>query len=519
MTGFPLRLVGLLILLLALGLAPLAARAQDDFGDPAPGHRVYDTTGLLTLDEIAMLEGLAAGVEDAGAPVVVYHRAKDASYEETVDDARALMDAWDVQSAPDARDGVVLFFNADPDDLRHGEYAVVAGAALLDGNLPQRELERIADEMLGPLADERTAEGIATGLREIEDSLRNGPPPPPEPNAFERFAARMTDGPLSVVNIVGVLVGIGATIGVLRLWPRRRPTPVIGDLHSVAIPQHLPPAWAGALVTGGVADQQMLGTLLDLARRGAIAIEPAEGKNSKKQAQVRLLDAGQVTNEVERAVWDALAKNAEDGVVPAKRLGKVRGEWQPGQEALKRDMVARGWFAPEPARRLRWRFGIQALGMALLAVGALVLTIAGAHPLAAVGTGALFVAALLAFVAAVSVTDISPDGDAAAAEWIAYRELLKRSRKQRDAPLDLDRDMPYAVAMGAGSALDKPLKEASREGYAPAWLSPSLRDQGAWGEAGFYPYWVVFNTAVTPSSSGTTGTGASAGSGAAGGSY
>jgi hypothetical protein len=40
----------------------------------------------------------------------------------------------------------------------------------------------------------------------------------------------------------------------------------------------------------------------------------------------------------------------------------------------------------------------------------------------------------------------------------------------RETPLDLDATMPYAVALGAARALDKRLKAASREGYAPAWL-------------------------------------------------
>jgi hypothetical protein len=37
------------------------------------------------------------------------------------------MDAWDVQSVPDARDGLVIFLNLKPGDVQHGEAALYAG--------------------------------------------------------------------------------------------------------------------------------------------------------------------------------------------------------------------------------------------------------------------------------------------------------------------------------------------------------------------------------------------------------
>src|SRR5690606_2035845 len=127
--------------------AATAQSAAAEYGEPVPGQHVYDTTDLLTPEEIADLEARAAAVEAAGAPIVVYLQARDASQSETEADARALMDAWDVQSAPGAHDGVVMFFNLRPGNLRRGQVFIYAGEKHFDGgNLPESELQRIIDK-------------------------------------------------------------------------------------------------------------------------------------------------------------------------------------------------------------------------------------------------------------------------------------------------------------------------------------------------------------------------------------
>jgi hypothetical protein len=61
------------------------------------------------------------------------------------------MEAWDVQSAPDVHDGLVIFLNLNPGDLQHGQFAIYAGAKhFQNGNLPQSELNRISDQVVLP---------------------------------------------------------------------------------------------------------------------------------------------------------------------------------------------------------------------------------------------------------------------------------------------------------------------------------------------------------------------------------
>ena len=133
--------------LVALFLASCASTAPlQRFGERVSGQHVYDRANILTLAEIADLETRAAAVERTGAPTIVFLQARDASQDETVQDGRDLMQAWNVESSSGARDGVVIFLNLQPDDLRHGEAAIIAGQKWNDkGILTDRENQRIYD--------------------------------------------------------------------------------------------------------------------------------------------------------------------------------------------------------------------------------------------------------------------------------------------------------------------------------------------------------------------------------------
>jgi uncharacterized membrane protein YgcG len=530
------RLTSILIVL-ALLLVVVSPAAAEDFGQPLPGQHIYDRSGLFTPAELPDLEARAAAVERAGAPIVVYYRLHEADYDETVADARELMDAWDVQTGPGARDGIVIFFNADPNDPRHGEFALVVGEAHGDGNLPGYERERIADEMQALLRAEQTAAAISHGLDEIAHDLTAGPPPPPEPSRIERIAADLSRGPLSALNIANLVLAACATVYVLRRVRQQPPRPSMPSPAPTTVPPgDEPPALAGALVSGAVGDPQIVGTILDLARRGLLAIEP-EGQ--KRKVRVRLLTTGsapsvadegvagddrqatrsdRALNDFEQRLLASFAAEADqDGIVSSKRLGKVPSHWKPVRGALLADLTTRGWFDPAASDRRKPLYIVGAV-LLLLAVIAAIIAIVGKQGWGALGVGLLVAAALFAFIAALRIPNTTATGTLAAVPWHGYRRGLKSIGKRLDMTLNLDDAMPYAVALNAAGALDKRLKVASKEGYAPAWLGAGLRADG-W-DGGFYPYWASFYGSVAPASSSSAGVGgASAGSGASGGSY
>lgn len=505
-----LPLIIFLIVISALFASP--SLAQTDYGTPIPEQSVYDRAGVLTRDQLDELEAKARAVHDAGAPMVVYLRARDASESETQADARRLMDAWDVQSSPGAHDGLVIFFNLEPDDLQHGRVALYAGEQHANGNLPQRELNRIIDDEMVPLLrDGELFAGIVAGLDAVARDLVSGPPPPPEPSVLQKAAKRVSDGPLSLVTLLSV-VGAAIVGWVVSRGYRSSTRPATVLAATTVLPDRMSPATVGALLKGRVSDAQLEATILDLARRGALAIEPAD----KRKAQVRLIDASIARGGVEREVWSVLEARADaDRVVSGRDLARVRGGWGAAREALRRDLLERGWYDPTAGQR---RKPLYLVSVGALLAGAVILVIAilGESPWGFVGFGLLEVVGIAGLLIAYSIPDTTPAGEEAVTLWRSYLAGIKGARRDRalDANLDLDEAMPYAVAAGGAGALNNRLKEASKEGYAPAWLGPSLRaDQ--WS-GGFYPYWVAFHGSVTPSSSGSSSSASSGGAGASG---
>ena len=495
-----------------------SAHGASNFGQPVPGTHIYDRAGVLSPEQIATLEVQAQGIQAAGAPVVVFLQARSASYDETENDAQNLMDAWDVQSAPAAHDGLVLFFNLTPKDLHHGQAAFYAGKAQYDGgNLPKYELQRIFDHDMKPLlASGDLAGGISAGLVAVHNSLVNGPAPPPEPTAFAKLSQDVSAGPFSLVNVIAALVVAIYLWFTSRVW-NSRPRALVPIAATTNPPNPMTPAMVGALVTGRVGDNQIEATILYLARRGALAIEPT----GKKQVQIRLIDAGMAHDDLERSVWSSMSARADsDGIVSSANLKRIRSDWGDARRTLRRELEVQGWFAPDASAR-RNPVYLASGALVLLASVAFVFTVVGQEAWGFAAVGLLAAAAVGGIIAMVSIPDTTQSGEEAVAPWNSYIAGIKRAKSDEtlNTNLNLDEAMPYAVAAGTTSSLDKRLKQASNDGYAPAWLGPTLHQNNDGYSA--YACWFAFHAAVTPSSSGASGAGgaASAGGGGAGGSF
>ena len=512
----------MLLALLAL-LLPQIARAAEFPPPPTDGSHIADYAGVLTETERADLEARAAAVEQAGAPVTVFLQAKDASYSTTEDDARTLMDEWDVQSAAEARDGIVIMLNLDPDNLRRGELVLVAGERHFNGgNLPQHELDRITDAMLDELRDDQTAAGIGVGLDMLASSLINGPVPQ-EPSAFQEFAADAVGGPVSPLNIASVLAGIAAIVGAVviarpRLLPKAPKHPPI-----TTPPSPFPPAVGGALGTGTVGSEETLATLLDLAARGVFAIESEDdGKkvkhwwDSANKARINLRDlhVGLVQNPHEAAIVQILQEHAnEQGYVDQKALGKARSDLDKTKDLVTDDLVQRGLWDPS---RTKLRNPLYLIGTLAGIAAFIVFMISGIGEeiWGIAASGVLLLGAVVAFGYAISIRSFTAAGEEEAARWRAFAKGLKQVAKQPS--VNLDRDFPWAVAMSVATDFDKPLRKASKEGYAPVWLGQTQYNQNF---VGAYFIYASLSSSVAPSYSGSGAGAASAGSGSSGGSF
>ena len=500
------RMVDLWIAILVIATLVFAAgcgiptrATQDAFDIPVQGQHIYDPAHMLTASQITALEARAADVEQAGAPAVVYLRQLDTAPDETVRDARSLMSAWDVESSPGARDGVVMFLNVTPSSPASGQVTLSAGEKHHDGgSLPEQELQRILDDVVMPnLWNGDIAGGIDAGLGAIAQSLTYGPPPP---RAVERVSGVLARVPFTAAALAFALLVAFLSWGMRH----RRRTPSM--LPTTTPPDTLAPAIAGALVAGRITSTQMDATVLDMARHGALSIEP----DGARYVQIHLLQHRAVQGEIEEAVWETLSRVAYGGpVVPGHDMQKLRMRWEYAQQTLRDYLVAMGWYDPTAARNRRILSITAGVGFVLLLAGAVASIIAG-EPWGILGSAILLIAATFALIRGYSMPETTAKGEAAAAPWRGYLAGLKAAPYEHDMALDLDIAVPYAVAFGVGDLLNDQLRHASQKGYAPAWFGQATSE--IWGARGFFPYWIAFHAVTTTSmSSASNETSAAAG--------
>jgi uncharacterized membrane protein YgcG len=530
-----------IILLLSATLwiaAPVLA-----FDPPAPGLHVVDEAGVLTDQQIEHIEAAARRVEQAGAPVGIYVRLKYASTEEAISDGRALMDAWDVQSAPNARDGVVIIFNLDPWDPEHGAFAIIAGEThYQDGALPQRVLDWIRDDMTKLLIKNRIGDAIVLGLDKTEEALKHG-----SPSQQDIIVTTLLRGPLSLLNVIAVgASGLLYVIGV-HTWAAR---PRVGNaflVESVRPPGDLHPTYAGALVDASVEDAHLEAAVLELARRGAIAIEPVPGTVDKVQIrltgrfhprapfEIELMNTlqelarGRISGGSARVQHAASVianlEGSDDGeTIGPSGVQLLRGTWKPLKASIERELVERGWFDSEASRRRRPLVysGLIAIGAAF----AMVLWL-GEDDLGwtVLGMGALFLTGMMIFKKAKAYPKTTIEGERVAMPWRGFRAGLQRGRNNPYGTIDLDEVFPYIVALNLAGAFSSHFKAASKAGYVPQWLARHDLDPSgrARPDSDWTTYWDGMHHSMSPprSSSGSGGSsgGASSGSGGSGGRF
>jgi uncharacterized membrane protein YgcG len=500
-------LFALLMSLGTIAARPASAAPRATCTGPVPGQHIYDCTGLLTPTEISDLEAQAAVVDSAGAPAVVYLQVADATAQQSLQDAIDLMGRWNVESAPGAHDGFVMFFNLQPRNLRHGQVALFAGEQHYQhGNLPEKELTRIREDVMTPLlAQGQTAAGIAAGLQMVAHDLRYGPPPPPVSQTVATSIGRIP------YNLLAALFALVVAFLYLRLR-RQPPLSSAGDevgVGTLAAPGDLAPGIAGALVRGRITDAQMEATMLDFARRGLLVIEPSDANS----VRVQLLGNGAGLSDYERELWDRLTSTASgtQRTISSTDLATLRQNWSFSKELLRRDLTERGWYDPEAAaRRRRPLLAAGAVGVvgALIAIPLLILSREGWE---VIGLAIFLSGSAAAFFWAYLVPATTVEGEIAAAPWRGYAASVADRAYQPN----LDTDLPYIVGLGLLGKLAPRLKAASERGYSPSWFRLPERQAGA--PVGYYPYWIALHTCMVPAPSAAGHAGGSASGGFSGG--
>ncbi|MGI9017360.1 MAG: DUF2207 family protein [Euzebya sp.] len=292
---------------------------------------------------------------------------------------------------------------------------------------------------------------------------------------------------------------------------RRRPTIDQPDLPpSTTRPTGLAPALAGALVAGGPQASALPATILDLAGKGAVDIEPERKGGSFSQAtvQIRLLDRCRANEEVEAAVWSELQRLADGApdpdVVSSKKLRKLANSPTKVRDAVEGQLRDRGWLNDRSLlpRTVVAIIGVLAIPLAVL--GMLIAGIGGSvTPL--VGIVVLVIVAITGIGLAASYSRLSIEGQRAAVQWTAYQAGLKQAGKDPTGPIDFDAVLPDIVAFNLSSTFNDRLKAVTKSGQPLRAFSASTGHSSGdeWSTA--FPWWIAFQS-TTFSSSGSGGT-------------
>ncbi len=506
------------LVVLALGMAsPAGAQDAMSFPNLDPAQRIYDETGdSLTTDEIASLNEQIADLRALGADPVLMVRDLDATPDETLDQVEALQQAWVAATGGNQDVAIAILINRDPDDDHSARAGIFVGSTYNDGNVPESEQVAIVnEELIPPLRDGDVYQSFSNALTRLESSIVNGPPQ----GAFESWAS---DAGGSWFAWVSAALAAVAGVGSVSLF-RKRSQLNLPDLPSTTVrPGDLTPALAGALVAGAPQASATPATLVDLASRGALAIEPESegGMFSTPKVQVRLRDQGVVADDVESALWRQLEARGSIGIVSSKDLARIAADTSPLKDVLDRQLLERGWKDPA-AGKPRGILGM--IGIAAIAGAVFCAIVAGSGGtwLPVIGAIAFGAAAIAAFWMSAKFSPLSLDGQDAARQWKAYRAGLKAGAADRMVYLDFDQVLPDVIAMNLGSAMDKRLKEATEAGVGLRAFSSTMQGSETHTMGAYFPFWVAFNSSVatssgSSSSSTVSGSGAGGGGGAAG---
>lgn len=500
-------LVAVMLITLAVAM-PVTAQDATTFPRLESGQRVYDETGSsLTPEQTADLARRLGDLTTMGADAIVYVRALDATPDETLDQVEALQQAWVAQTGVDQDNAVAILINRNPDDPNDARAGIFVGSTYDDGNVPPDEQRAIVDDaLIPPLRDGDVYASFVAAIDRIESSIRFGPPQ----SAFEEWAADAGRTWLPWVAVGLALMGFAVT---QMLVSRRQTTDLPDRGPTTARPGNLTPALGAALATGGPQASAIPATLLDLAGRGALDIEPESdgGRFSKPKIQVRLVDRDLVRDDVEVAVWNVLAKRAEDGVVSSKNLQKVAADSKSVRKVLEEHMRIQGWRDPSATGN---KTGLMLIFLAAAGFAFVntIIAISGGQWLPVIGIVALVALAAIAIYQFSKYSSLSQEGQEAAIPWRAYRDGLKQAAKANAVGLDLDAALADGVAMNLGSAMDDQLKEANESGRTFRAFSRSGTNEMA-----YFPFWIAFSSGVSSSSGTGTGTVSSGGAGGGGG--
>lgn len=297
-----------------------------------------------------------------------------------------------------------------------------------------------------------------------------------------------------IVGFMAVLLAIGLPLLVYLLWYSRGRDPEVGPVPDrlSSPPSDLPAGVLGSLIDEQADMQDVVASIVDLARRGYLKIEEVEkpgllGFNSEdfvfRRTEKDDGDLRPYERRILRGIFGSSRKERE--------LSDLRNKFyrhlDDVQEELYKELVREGFFKSRADKtRGRWTaVGIGGLALAFLAGIVLVplSNLTAAFPCLAVGLGLGGVALIIA---ARNMPVKTRKGAEAAAKWQAFRTYLRQIENLTDlneASELFEQYLPYAIAFGMNNSWINKFTRLS-DTPAPGWYVPRPRPAVGTGGAG-----------------------------------
>jgi hypothetical protein len=262
-------------------------------------------------------------------------------------------------------------------------------------------------------------------------------------------------------GVVGFLLLVGGLLGVLLLWYLRGRDPEIGLVADYLSepPSDVPPGVAGTLVDERADMQDVIASLVDLARRGYLEMVETRGSSG-------LFGLGSATEFTFRRTqkpWDGLLSFERTilqkifGTRTERDLSDLKNKFYTAipqiRKGLYKQTVESQFFRTDPDT-VRGRFAALGIGLLVLTGGIGFLAVTALSELTQ-GIICPFVGVGVAAVALIIVGQAMPvktrKGSEEAAKWRAFKRYLKdieRYAQLEEATDQFDRYLPYAIAFG-----------------------------------------------------------------------
>ncbi|HIC93813.1 MAG TPA: DUF2207 domain-containing protein, partial [Anaerolineae bacterium] len=280
---------------------------------------------------------------------------------------------------------------------------------------------------------------------------------------------------------LGLLILVGGPLGLFLLWytkGRDVPVGLVAD-YLAEPPSDLPPGVVGTLLDEEADMQDIIATIVDLARRGAIKmVETKErgflGIGERRNYTFQLLDPDKAERPYEKTLIEELFHGRSE-----VRLSELREKFYSAiptlREELYEEVVREGFFraSPERTRKVYMILGIVGLVLSgLLGFFGLVALsrYSGAVVCPPIGLG---ITAIALIIFGRFMPRKTREGSTAAAKWRAFKRYLANIEKYTDlkeAKDIFDKYLPYAIAFGLERSWIR--KFASVGAPAPTWYYP-----------------------------------------------